>query len=55
MKNMKKFLKRAFKDIKEASPNFKNKAVLRRFLFVAALVILSVFAFKNVNGNRAYA
>jgi len=48
---MKKFLKRVFNDIKESSPNLKDKAVLKRFLVVVALVILSMFAFRNVDGN----
>ena len=51
MKKIKIFLKRVFNDLKNASPNLKDKAVLKRALVISVIVILFLFAFRNVKSE----
>jgi hypothetical protein len=48
---MKNTTKRILKDLKTASPKLEDPDVLKRFLMVLALVILSIFAFQRVGGE----
>ena len=41
-----------FNDLKSSLPNLKNPGVLKRFLVITVLLILSLFAFHKVGSNH---
>ena len=49
---MKTTIKRILNDLKSSLPNLKDPGVLKRFLVIIVLVILSLFAFHKVGSNH---